>query len=80
MTLTAKLVHAIRTERKTDAYFARRLRVPARTIRNARTGITWATHPTPPDRTPHEGAGRKASIHARPARKRRSHSIRGEHP
>lgn len=72
MSLDAAKVRAIRASGLTDAHHARRYKVPVRTIRNARTGSTWPTHPTPPDRAPREGAGRKASIHARLARKRRS--------
>jgi hypothetical protein len=69
MSLDAAKVRAIRTSGLTDAHYARIYKVSVRTIRNARTGLTWATHPTPPDRAPREGAGRKASIHARPAPK-----------
>lgn len=73
--LTPTAVHTIRVSGLTDAHHARIYKVPVRTVRNARTGATWADHPTPPDTDPRDGAGRKASIHARRARKRTAHSI-----
>lgn len=45
-------VHLIRTSGKTDAHWARIWRVTTRTVNEARRGLTWANHPTPPDTKP----------------------------
>lgn len=50
-------VHAIRTSGKTDRHYARLWRMTDGSIRDARTGRTWAQHPTPPDLKP-RGPGR----------------------
>jgi hypothetical protein len=71
--LTDAQVHRIRTSGETDAHLARKYRVRPETIRRARTGLSHLLHPTPPDTAPREGAGRRASPQARPARLRRSY-------
>lgn len=58
MSLNAHRVMLIRTSGFTDTYFARIWRVEVRTVRNARTGKTWASHPTPPDTVKRRGGGR----------------------
>jgi hypothetical protein len=47
--LNAKRVELIRTSGLTDTHWARIWRVHTRTINEARRGLTWADHPTPPD-------------------------------
>lgn len=49
--LTFDLVHRIRTEGRLDAYWEQRLGYSRVTIWKARVGMTWKTHPTPPDRS-----------------------------
>jgi hypothetical protein len=64
--LTPKRVEMIRTSELTDAHWARVWRVAESTVRNARTGVTWPDHPTPPDTRPRDfGGGRKAGPKAR---------------
>jgi hypothetical protein len=55
--LTAEQVHAIRTEGRTDIYFATKYRTTVGTIRYARIGKSWANHPTPPDTKPRMKVG-----------------------
>lgn len=52
MSLNEQRVHLIRTSGKPDTYWARIWRVTTRTINEARRGLTWAQHPTPPDTKP----------------------------
>lgn len=55
--LTPERVRLIRTSGKPDSYFAALWLLTIGTIRDARTGRTWAHHGTPPDTTP-RGPGR----------------------
>lgn len=73
MSLDDAKIHHIRTANETDAHLSRKYRRSVSTIRRARIGVTHGLHPTPPDRAPREGAGRKAPPQARPARVRRSY-------
>lgn len=57
MALNAKRVELIRTSGKPDTYWARIWRVHVQTIRDARKGITWRDHPTPPDTKPRARMG-----------------------
>jgi hypothetical protein len=57
MRLTHEQVHLIRTAGKTDRHRERLWRISAQSIRNARVGITWADHPTPPDTKPRAHRG-----------------------
>jgi hypothetical protein len=50
--LTALRVHMIRTSGLPDRHFARIWRKHPQTIRNARIGVTWRDHSTPPDTKP----------------------------
>jgi hypothetical protein len=50
-------VHIARASGLTDTALARRWRVPVRTIREARIGLTHRTHATPPDIRPRRGNG-----------------------
>jgi hypothetical protein len=52
VSLAPARVHAIRTVPKPDQTYATEYRVTSTCIRDARVGITWARHPTPPDTTP----------------------------
>lgn len=63
--LDAAKVHHIRTSGLTDAGLARLYGLTAPGVRDARVGNTWRNHPTPPDKAPREGAGRKAGALAR---------------
>ncbi len=49
MSLTHERVHRIRTVPKTDRYYGALYRVTTGSVRDARVGITWKTHETPPD-------------------------------
>lgn len=73
MPLTHHRVHLLRTMGWTDAYAARIWRVTRDAVRDARTGITWKQHETPPDTKPRSNGGRTPGIKARPARVRRSY-------
>lgn len=53
--LTFERVHEIRTSGLTDAEFARKFNCGAITVYNARVGIKWKDHPTPPDTAPRKG-------------------------
>ena len=64
--LTPDLVHQIRTATLPDTEWARRLDVPVRTVRDARTGNTWPRVATPPDNRAREGNGGLKPI-AKPA-------------
>jgi hypothetical protein len=55
--LTFQRVHIIRSVPLPDPVYARRWRVSVKTIRHARTGKTWADHPTPPDTKPRAKRG-----------------------
>lgn len=55
--LTHDRVHMIRTAGKTDRHFERLWRISARSIRDARRGVTWKDHPTTPDTTPRVALG-----------------------
>jgi hypothetical protein len=68
--LTHEQIHAIRTDGKTDAHWARTLRVSSASIGAARTGKTWPEHPTPPDRRRREGGGRYSGAVATAERER----------
>jgi hypothetical protein len=50
--LTHDLVHQIRVSGLPDTHWERELGVPRVTVQKARVGVTWTTHPTPPDRKP----------------------------
>jgi hypothetical protein len=50
--LTHETVHRIRTEGLSDTYWERTLGVTRTCVQKARVGITWQTHPTPPDAAP----------------------------
>ena len=50
--LTSEQVHAIRTSGLSDSYWERLLDVTRTCVQKARVGVTWTTHPTPPDTTP----------------------------
>ena len=50
--LTDQRVHILRTANKSDRYFERLWRVGVQAIRQARVGITWKHHTTPPDNRP----------------------------
>jgi hypothetical protein len=50
--LSSDDVHRIRTERRPDPYWERTLGVTRTCVQKARVGITWQTHPTPPDSAP----------------------------
>lgn len=59
--LTPEQVHLIRTSGLTDAYWERLLGVTRTCVQKARVGVTWTTHPTPPDMEPRatsRGGGR----------------------
>ena len=51
-------VHVARTARLTDAYLGRVWRTTKSAVYKARTGATWASHPTRPDRRPRLPTGR----------------------
>lgn len=71
--LTDYHVKQIRTQRLTDRYWSMRLRVTARTIRDARVGKTYQHVEALPDIAPREGGGRLSVLNpaAKPARVRR---------
>jgi len=71
--LSSAQVEYIRVSGLTDAAVARVLRRSLTTVRRARIGLTHSQYPVRPDRAPREGAGRRASPIARPARVRRSY-------
>jgi hypothetical protein len=71
--LSVGMVHEIRTRRFTDSYWARCLKVTNGTVRRARTGETYADHPTSADRAPRDGTGRGNNRIAKAARVRRSY-------
>ncbi len=50
--LTHDLVHQIRTSGLSDAHWERLLDVTRTCVQKARVGLTWTTHPTPPDVVP----------------------------
>lgn len=47
--LTSEMVHEIRTSGLSDAHWERLLGVTRTCVQKARVGVTWITHPTPPD-------------------------------
>jgi hypothetical protein len=55
--LTFDRVHLIRAAGKSDGHWASFWLMTVAAIRDARTGRTWASHPTPPDTKP-RGPGR----------------------
>lgn len=63
--LNARRVELIRTSGLTDAHWARIWRVRPSAIREARTGRTWAGHPTPPDTRPRLQKGPHSGPEAR---------------
>lgn len=71
--LTDYQVHQIRTQKLTDAHWARVLRVRTSTIRGARIGTRYQHVTTPPDIAPRDGTGRSGTRNpnARPAKVRR---------
>jgi hypothetical protein len=73
VSLTPAQIAYIRTSGKTDYWLARLYRVCVTTVRRARIGESHRDHPSPPVRSPREGAGRRASPEAKPARVRRSY-------
>lgn len=64
MSLTDALVTSIRTCGYTDAYWERKLRIPAATIRRARIGETYTHVQTAPDTTPRDATGCTHAIRA----------------
>lgn len=74
LALTDYQVTQIRTQRLTDAHWARVLRVRTSTIRDARIGKRYQHVTTPPDVAPRDGTGRRGTVNpkARPAKGRRS--------
>lgn len=50
--LTHEDVHHIRTSGLSDAHWERVLGVTRTCVQKARVGVTWITHPTPPDTRP----------------------------
>lgn len=50
--LTREDVHRIRISGLSDAHWERELGVSRTAINKARLGVTWQTHPTPPDTEP----------------------------
>lgn len=50
--LTSEMVHEIRTAGLSDAHWERLLGVTRTCVQKARVGVTWITHPTPPDAAP----------------------------
>lgn len=53
--LTFDRVHEIRTSGLPDAQLANKFGCGAITVYNARVGIKWKSHPTPPDTAPRKG-------------------------
>lgn len=53
--LTYERVHEIRTSGLSDAEMARKYDCGPVTVYNARVGIKWKSHPTPPDTAPRKG-------------------------
>jgi len=47
--LTHEHVHQIRTSRLPDTHWEQLLGVTRTCVQKARVGVTWTTHPTPPD-------------------------------
>lgn len=64
MSLTPDRIHIIRTGGYTDTHFARLWRLRTKTIREARCGLTWKNHPTPPDLAPRDQTGCTLAIRA----------------
>jgi hypothetical protein len=58
--LTHEQIHWIRTCGFTDAHMARTLGVGYVTVHNARRGITFKEHPTPPDTSMRKPGGKRA--------------------
>lgn len=56
--LTHESVHLIRSSGLSDAHWERALGVSRTAINKARLGVTWQTHPTPPDDVPRIGTKR----------------------
>ena len=50
--LTHDDVHRIRTSGLSDAHWESLLGVTRTCVQKARVGVTWTTHPTPPDTEP----------------------------
>lgn len=50
--ITFQQVHDVRTSGLPDAYWERQLGISRAAIQKARVGVTWKTHPTPPDTKP----------------------------
>jgi hypothetical protein len=86
--LTPERVHVARTSGLTDTYLARIWRLTVGTVRDARLGLSWKSHPTPPDTARRDATGSTHAIRAGlpqkavPARVRRSYFnlIEGKHP
>jgi hypothetical protein len=55
--LTSDQVHEIRTAGLSDAHWERLLGVTRTCVQKARVGVTWVTHPTPPDTVPRAHTG-----------------------
>lgn len=47
--LTHDDVHRIRSENRADSYWEKELGVTRTCVQKARVGVTWQSHPTPPD-------------------------------
>jgi hypothetical protein len=62
--LTHEQIHWIRTCGLTDAHMARELGIGYVTVHNARRGITFKDHPTPPDTALRKPSGRTGEIYA----------------
>lgn len=54
--LTFEQIHEFRTSGRPDAELARKYGIGEVTVHNARRGITWRDHPTPPDVSKRKGA------------------------
>lgn len=64
MSLTADLVHQIRTAGLTDRWWAEKLQVGRKVIMAARRGATYRAHPTAPDVAPRDSTGCTRAIRA----------------
>lgn len=77
--MTPEQVHECRTSGLSDAYLARKWRINAHTIRQARRGQTFKDHPTPPDMRRRFPGGRYTSNEACFEKRREVHPT-AEHP
>jgi hypothetical protein len=64
MSLTPDRVHIARTAGLTDSHLARLWRVTDATVRQARRGETYRSHPTPADVAPRDSTGCTLAIRA----------------